>query len=413
MKKPIYQTIDTEQILSSVLGAAKTNSKPKRVDVEGLQKKTKEKVYVRGPYKKKEKKQIVPGKIKEADLTGDFAFNVIEAPNKPKSRINVVTDEFDFIPLPVGRCAIVDKTRIAVPNAEEFSELVADVKDIANEELREKRRLIREKRAAAQEEAQRLVEEEENLLKQARREERQKTKLRRVIKTDKLAELDELEQEIIDDSTPEQLAQSILENSAGENSRSAAKKLRRQEEEDDDPFSALKVSNVPALTVDVNTAKALESMFGERSSSIMELLDTDNSDGALSLIMKTLLKTLVDVLPVIERYVRSSGGTKGVYQFTQLTAQLRETCAEIQAYRDRANIGSKIVDRYIRPSFLDIAVQITSTWVELEASARSRMSPEDFETYRADTLMPMKRGIAEYLKKQYEDVSAQVVQNLN
>jgi hypothetical protein len=118
-------------------------------------------------------------------------------------------------------------------------------------------------------------------------------------------------------------------------------------------------------------------------------------------------------MPAVEGHVRRSGGQKGVYQLTQLSSQLRETCADIQAYRDRSNLGNKVVERYLRPAFLDIAVQITRTWIELEAGAASKMSKEDMAKYQEDYLTPMKRGIADYLMKQYEDVSSSLVQSLN
>ena len=401
---------------TAAIAAAMSKDQPKkRVDVKSLKEKLAPTVKrPRGRPRKNPETSVPAGVSKKENLTGDFEFTFVKAPVKTKSRVTIASD-IDFIPLPIGRSKIIDKKRAGDSfrgRADEFAELAEEVESEANNELEEKRRSIRARKAAALKEAEEAALQEELLAKQQVKEARLRSKLSKVIKKDKTIEVLDLSADIAEDSTEEDTQPAILENYPGENSRSSIKKLRRADNEEDSPFS-LALPAPAAIGLDESTYKALQSMFGERSSSIIELLDTDNSDGALSLIMKTLLKTLVDVLPVIENHVRKSGGTKGVYQFTQVTSQLRETCAEIQAYRDRANLGTKVVDRYVRPSFLDIAVQITSTWVELESQARSKMTPEDFAVYCSDTLLPMKRGIAEYLRKQYEDISASVVQALN
>ena len=251
-----------------------------------------------------------------------------------------------------------------------------------------------------------------------------RAKVRKIVKSEEAEQRREIKEDIEEDlgikkTKKTQLAvvdisgeSTILDDYPGENSKSSAKKTRRLQEAEDDEDSLL-TEDYPLKGIDKTALKSIESMFGQRSDSIIELLDVGNSDGALSLIMKTLLSTLVDTMPAVEGHVRRSGGQKGVYQLTQLSSQLRETCADIQAYRDRSNLGNKVVERYLRPAFLDIAVQVTRTWIELEAGAASRMSKEDMEKYQEDYLVPMKRGIADYLMKQYEDVSSSLVQSLN
>lgn len=413
--RPRKTPVDLDDETAAIVEAMSKEQPKKRVDVKSLKEKLAPNVKrPRGRPRKNPETPIPAGIPKKENLTGDFEFTFVKAPVKTKSKISIASD-VDFLPLPVGRSKVIDRTRTKESfsgRADEFAELANEVESQANAEIEEKRRAIRARKAAAIKEAEEAALQEELLAKQQIKEARLRSKLSKVIKKDKTIEVLDLSADIAEDSTEEDIQPAILENYPGENSRSAIKKLRRADNEDDSPFS-LALPAPTAIGLDESTYKALQSMFGERSSSIIELLDTDNSDGALSLIMKTLLKTLVDVLPVIENHVRKSGGTKGVYQFTQVTSQLRETCAEIQAYRDRANLGTKVVDRYVRPSFLDIAVQVTSTWVELESQARSKMTPEDFAVYCSDTLLPMKRGIAEYLRKQYEDISASVVQALN
>lgn len=415
------KTIDDAELFEYINSLKPKATKTKQVDVASLESKLRNKVRAPRTAKKKETtKKIAAGKVQSENVAGDFSFDVLYAPSKIKPKV-VVGNDYEFDTVPKGRSKVVDASRNKNKNkisAEEFAEIEETVAENANLELEERRKRIRAKKLRAIKEAEEAALEEERLHKEEIKKARLSAKLRKVVKTETREAEERLNAEIAADAD---LVPAILDDDyPGENSRSSAKKLRRMEAELDDeddanPFSTPRtpITVGSGITIDDKTFNALNSMFGERSSSILELLDTDNSDGALSLIMKTLLKTLVDVLPVIEKYVRSSNGTKGVYQFTQLTSQLRETCADIQAYRDRANLGNTVVDRYVRPSFLDIAVQITSTWVEMENQARTLMSPENYALYAANTLTPLKRGIAEYLRKQYEEISASVVQALN
>ena len=160
-----------------------------------------------------------------------------------------------------------------------------------------------------------------------------------------------------------------------------------------------------------SSLRRLHTMFGQRSDDIIDLLELDNADGALAMISKTLLQTLVDVIPVVERNVRRTKGQRGVYQLNQVISQVREMCHDIQAYKDKSQMGSMRVERVIRPSYLDIAVQITAAFAELETGARARMKKDDFEDYKENFLYLMKRNLATYMSQQYETVSENVVKS--
>lgn len=367
------------------------------------------------------------GKLEELELMPDMTISVYKTV-APTPRINVVKDDEFFFPIEVGRNAKVDKAikkhAVKKLSPERRTQKFVEVEEEAVSNA-EKRRLakIKARRLAEQEER----DAEQHKLDSAEEKQRKismRAKIRKIVKSEEAYQRQEIKEEIEEDLGIKKTKTShnaivdisgestILDDYPGENSKSSAKKTRRLQEAEDDEDTLL-TSEYPLKGIDSTALKSIESMFGKRSDSIIELLDVGNSDGALSLIMKTLLSTLVDTMPAVEGHVRRSGGQKGVYQLTQLSSQLRETCADIQAYRDRSNLGNKVVERYLRPAFLDIAVQITRTWIELEAGATARMSKEDLAKYQEDYLLPMKRGIADYLMKQYEDVSSSLVQSLN
>lgn len=410
----------------------KTAKKPVRtVDTKILKTKINNKIRQTDKVVSRAKNAVVKedtlGKLDTVELLPDMSISVYKV-NTAKQKVSIVKDDEFFFPIEVGRSSKVDKS-IKKANIKKLStearlakftqlELAAE----ADNEARRKERL-RAKRIAEKEaedsEAEATAAETERQRKILMR-----AKVRKIVKAEESAQKSEIREEIEEDLGIKRSKKpgtaivdisgesTILDDYPGENSKSSAKKTRRLQENEVDEDTLL-TDDYPLKGIDKSALKSIESMFGQRSDSIIELLEVGNSDGALSLIMKTLLSTLVDTMPAVEGHVRRSGGQKGVYQLTQLSSQLRETCADIQAYRDRSNLGNKVVERYLRPAFLDIAVQITRTWIELEAGAASKMSKEDLAKYQEDYLIPMKRGIADYLMKQYEDVSSSLVQSLN
>lgn len=172
-----------------------------------------------------------------------------------------------------------------------------------------------------------------------------------------------------------------------------------------------KTSTELALLDDSIALKVLNSRFGEQSKTIVDLINMGNSDGASSLIVKALLQSLVEVLPMAEHNIRTTGATKGIYGFNTLVTSMRELLGDLQSLKDRANLGQSIVDKTVRPSYMDIAVQVVTAFTLLQDSAKSRMTGEDYREFRRD-LERTKKGLSDYLMAQYNSVSEQVVKSL-
>lgn len=168
----------------------------------------------------------------------------------------------------------------------------------------------------------------------------------------------------------------------------------------------------PPDSVSDDTVKALRSRFGKRADAIIDMLDQGETDGAITTVQRTLLQTLVDVIPITEHAVRASNGRYGVYQFNQTISQVRELLNDLQATRDKGLLGQSIVDRCVRPSFLDIAGQIVLAFTALNEAAAARMSAADAREFRAQS-ETMKKNLADYLMAQYHSVSDAVVSSLS
>lgn len=150
--------------------------------------------------------------------------------------------------------------------------------------------------------------------------------------------------------------------------------------------------------------RRLQSMFGQRSDVIIDMLEMTDTDPAAALITRTLLQTMVDVLPTIEKSVRTSKGQRGVMPLNQTVSQVRELITDLQSFKDRSNLGQTLVDRHIRPAYMDIAVQVSMIFVETENYARARMTKEDFYKFQ-DLNLNMKKSFSDFVMKQYQELS--------
>jgi hypothetical protein len=179
-------------------------------------------------------------------------------------------------------------------------------------------------------------------------------------------------------------------------------KIEDQEDLESDDTDELGQRLLPGVSK--RTLRRLNSMFGQRADSIIDLLELADTDGAASLTTRTLVQTLVDILPVAERAVRRSKGTRGVMGLNQIISQVRELLHDLQAYKDRDQVGQTIVDRFVRPGFMDMAMQMTNLMVELDNQARNKMSKDDYSRYHA-TADQLRGSLADYMRRQYEDMA--------
>jgi len=161
------------------------------------------------------------------------------------------------------------------------------------------------------------------------------------------------------------------------------------------------------------TIQGLRTMFGQRSDVIVDMLEDDAMDGAMTLIQKSLLQTMVDVLPVVERSVRRSKGNRGVYQLNQCISQIRELVTDIQSLRDRGNLGESVVEKILRPAFLDLAVQVRLAMVEVDTSARNMMSAEDHTKFVDKVSFVITKSLANYLNQTYESTKESIIKSLS
>lgn len=178
------------------------------------------------------------------------------------------------------------------------------------------------------------------------------------------------------------------------------------------PTTAL-VTTGGAVSLTRRQSKKLSSMFGENTDLILGLLNSDDNDGAQTHIYRAVMQMLVDVLPILESNLRKSKGQRGAYQLNQTVSQLRECMADIQAMRDKSMLGVRIVEKFVRPAFLDVASQMSLAVMQIENNLSTVLETEEMRRFRDSTLNTVKTSMAQYLQGQLQSVTQNVSQALS
>lgn len=160
-------------------------------------------------------------------------------------------------------------------------------------------------------------------------------------------------------------------------------------------------------------SKKLSSMFGDNTELILGLLNSDDNDGAQTHIYRAVMQMLVDVLPILESNLRKSKGQRGAYQLNQTISQLRECMADIQAMRDKSLLGVRVVEKFVRPAFLDVASQMALGMMQIENELSTVLSPKELRTFKETSLSRIKISMAQYLQSQLQSVAQSVSQALS
>jgi hypothetical protein len=157
--------------------------------------------------------------------------------------------------------------------------------------------------------------------------------------------------------------------------------------------------------------KQAESYFGNNSTKIMDMLNAGDADGGITILKKTLLMTIIRVLPMAEEILTQSGTAKGTYQFVTLISQMREIMSDIQADRDKQFLAQSITEQIIRPAFMDIAQDMLTMHHDFRKKGDLFVVPEK-STYFSNQLFALGKDLAGHMQTRYKEVSEKLVDAL-
>jgi hypothetical protein len=162
-----------------------------------------------------------------------------------------------------------------------------------------------------------------------------------------------------------------------------------------------------ATTLNVREQRSIVANFGANAQVIIDMLESNDNDGALTLLKKRLLQTVIDVLPDAEKFLRDSGGAKGTYAFVTLISQIRELITDIQSDHDRRHIARNICEEVLRPAFMDIAQNLITQHHGLRKSTEHMLKPDQLQPY-SNELRELAKSLAQDMTTKYLEVETKV-----
>lgn len=157
--------------------------------------------------------------------------------------------------------------------------------------------------------------------------------------------------------------------------------------------------------------KAIKGYFGSAAPAIMDMLEEGNNDGGITALKKSLLLTVIRVLPSAEKTMVDSESGKGTYQFVTLISQIRELVGDIEADRDRAYIAQSLLETIIRPAFMDMAQELMTKHHEFRKATEDYVKPAEAQAF-SRALMSLAKDLAGGMTTTYKDVATKLVEAL-
>jgi hypothetical protein len=169
---------------------------------------------------------------------------------------------------------------------------------------------------------------------------------------------------------------------------------------------------------------SMRSIVGDNSEHVLQLLESGNDSTAIPIIYKILLQSVIDLLPYAEDAIRTSKGSKGVYQYNSLISSMRELMVDVQSSQDRGQLGAVIVDTILRPSYKDLAVSVMTEYKAISddvnsvidrliVTARVPSDTAEKERIALRKIMTESRGrLAAQMQSQYQASSEKIVDYL-
>lgn len=145
---------------------------------------------------------------------------------------------------------------------------------------------------------------------------------------------------------------------------------------------------------------------------ILNLLDEEDSESAINLTQKHLLRTVVLMLPQAERMIHASKSARGVHNFNVLVGTCREIMADIQMSRDNKFLATGINVRVLQPGFIEIVNMIVNT-VSIMKQEITPYVPADKKVLVNGAIDDATKTIAKFCEMSYKQMAGKVESHLD
>lgn len=154
--------------------------------------------------------------------------------------------------------------------------------------------------------------------------------------------------------------------------------------------------------------KGMRSIIGDSAEDIQQLLEIGSNESAISLMQKRMLQAVIDMLPFAEHTIRNTKGQRGVYQFNSLITSMRELMIDMQSTRDKGSLGATLVERVLRPAFLDVAMILVQEEARFATDIKELLGAADAKEVRNLHKVMIER-VAEGIKGKYDEAKTNAI----
>jgi hypothetical protein len=171
-----------------------------------------------------------------------------------------------------------------------------------------------------------------------------------------------------------------------------------------------KKSKKPTSDVSDRLAE-VDSVFKREVENIHHLLESKNTDTAVTRFQKSALATLIELIPIAESKYRKYGNERAAYAMNSLISQSRELITDIKAEQNSRDLALRITSEILRPAFVMIMQNMVDNMYHLKKNMEGYVP--DKHTRDIHTLTDTSaREITHYLEQTYKSVSDRIMQEL-
>lgn len=148
----------------------------------------------------------------------------------------------------------------------------------------------------------------------------------------------------------------------------------------------------------VKDLSSLTAHFGKDSSRVQDLISNNDSDSAIELAQKSMLKMMIGLIPIAETQYREFKNERAAYALNALVSQSRELIADIQSTKDRSLVADAIIANVIHPTFISIGQFIIDSNRYLRKDLAEVVDAKDMANVTS-ALDKNMRSIGQYLQQ--------------
>lgn len=118
------------------------------------------------------------------------------------------------------------------------------------------------------------------------------------------------------------------------------------------------------------------SVVGRGQDEIHDMIEEGRWDEVQGVMYKRMAQSLSSLLPYLEGEIRNTSGKKGAFNYNAMITTVRDLLGDIQQAQDRGRLGELIVDKLLRPAFMDVGMIFIKEHDMLQSRLRQSLDSE-------------------------------------